>query len=41
MIHRDIKPQNLILDGKKNIVKILDFGLAKATHSTGGAGPMV
>ena len=33
MVHRDIKPQNLILarDGKKHIVKILDFGLAKAT----------
>ncbi|HLN33422.1 MAG TPA: protein kinase [Gemmataceae bacterium] len=31
MIHRDIKPQNLILcrDGKKQIVKVLDFGLAK------------
>ena len=33
MVHRDIKPHNLILarDGKKHIVKILDFGLAKAT----------
>jgi len=32
MVHRDIKPQNLILakDGKRHIVKILDFGLAKA-----------
>jgi serine/threonine protein kinase/uncharacterized protein YkwD len=32
MIHRDIKPQNLILarEGKKHIVKVLDFGLAKA-----------
>jgi serine/threonine protein kinase len=35
MVHRDIKPQNLILHGKTNIVKILDFGLAKATHTTG------
>ena len=34
MIHRDIKPQNLILarEGKKHIVKVLDFGLAKATR---------
>lgn len=34
MIHRDIKPQNLILarEGKKHTVKILDFGLAKATR---------
>jgi hypothetical protein len=32
MVHRDIKPHNLILarDGKKHVVKILDFGLAKA-----------
>jgi formylglycine-generating enzyme required for sulfatase activity/serine/threonine protein kinase len=37
MVHRDIKPQNLILDAKKNIVKILDFGLAKATRATGEA----
>jgi serine/threonine protein kinase len=34
MIHRDIKPHNLILarQGKKHIVKVLDFGLAKATR---------
>jgi serine/threonine protein kinase len=34
MVHRDIKPQNLILarEGKKHIVKVLDFGLAKATQ---------
>ncbi len=33
MVHRDIKPQNLILskEGKKHRVKILDFGLAKAS----------
>ena len=32
MVHRDVKPQNLILSrqGKKHIVKVLDFGLAKA-----------
>jgi serine/threonine protein kinase len=32
MVHRDIKPHNLILArvGKKHMVKILDFGLAKA-----------
>ncbi len=34
MIHRDIKPANLILTrrGKKHIVKVLDFGLAKAVR---------
>jgi formylglycine-generating enzyme required for sulfatase activity/serine/threonine protein kinase len=34
MVHRDIKPQNLMLThkGKKHVVKVLDFGLAKATR---------
>src|SRR5690348_3127396 len=38
MVHRDIKPQNLILarEGKKHVVKILDFGLAKARHEKEG-----
>jgi serine/threonine protein kinase len=37
MVHRDIKPHNLILarEGKKHVVKILDFGLAKATREGG------
>lgn len=36
MVHRDIKPSNLILshDGDKPVVKILDFGLAKAAGET-------
>jgi S1-C subfamily serine protease/tRNA A-37 threonylcarbamoyl transferase component Bud32 len=45
MVHRDIKPHNLILSrqGKKHVVKVLDFGLAKATREgkadTGLTGP--
>src|SRR5215472_13106602 len=49
MVHRDIKPHNLILakHEKKHIVKILDFGLAKARsegetqHELTGAGQML
>jgi len=34
MVHRDIKPSNLILARERNkpVVKVLDFGLAKATR---------
>lgn len=49
MVHRDIKPQNLILarEGRKHLVKVLDFGLAKVmrekTEDTGltGEGKML
>jgi uncharacterized protein (TIGR03067 family) len=39
MVHRDIKPQNLMLvrEGKRHVVKVLDFGLAKATREGGEA----
>ena len=30
IIHRDLKPQNLLIDPKRNILKIADFGLARA-----------
>jgi serine/threonine protein kinase/WD40 repeat protein len=37
MVHRDIKPLNLMLakEGKKHIIKVLDFGLAKVARETG------
>ena len=40
MVHRDIKPSNLIVsqDGKKHVVKILDFGLAQI-NSEASSGP--
>ncbi|MEO8650027.1 MAG: serine/threonine protein kinase [Acidobacteriota bacterium] len=33
VIHRDIKPQNLLLSQDKKTVKIGDFGVARMTHS--------
>ncbi|MES2308206.1 MAG: serine/threonine-protein kinase [Verrucomicrobiota bacterium] len=37
LIHRDIKPQNIMIDydGKKVLVKLLDFGLAESTRLPG------
>ncbi|XP_071713685.1 cell division control protein 2 homolog A-like [Rutidosis leptorrhynchoides] len=32
VVHRDLKPGNLLIDRKNNVVKIADFGLARNVH---------
>ncbi|OLE55911.1 MAG: hypothetical protein AUG51_00990 [Acidobacteria bacterium 13_1_20CM_3_53_8] len=36
VIHRDIKPQNLLLTADRKVVKIADFGVAKLEATEGG-----
>jgi serine/threonine protein kinase len=38
IVHRDVKPDNILLEGSRGRVMVTDFGIAKALSSTSGPG---
>ncbi len=38
LVHRDIKPDNIMLEGPKRLPLLMDFGIAKSGQTGGGAG---
>ena len=39
--HRDLKPQNILIDQEKQVLKIIDFGLSKKNSEAHEAGLMI
>ena len=35
IFHRDIKPQNILIDKKTNIIKLTDYGVSKIVNQFG------
>ena len=40
LVHRDIKPDNIMLEGPNRLPLLMDFGIAKTGQTGGGAGGM-
>ena len=40
IVHRDVKPDNILLEGSRGRVMVTDFGIAKALSSATGPGTL-